>query len=371
MINENIKKTDVLKALKEIAKDGVPSNRKSRKYHLKYDDKYYPPKYVLSIANKFATGKELLPSEFYGGSESNGLLKKLGFKIVEGQKSIPSRAKVTPPVKKTKVAPTIKASKKTDVAVRTVLIKSNNTYCNVSRGRIVQKVIDLNKGESSILVFPGGTYDLTHVTKKSLEAIGNEIKTYLSKTKMDIVVCIGIDSPDSVHQIGMAVSKKGILAIGRKFHPTDGEKHLIKKAESADAKEFGYDRTFLFNGKKCFLAVCYDGFGIKHQKLRKRGVDLVFDLIHEFYPKGEGGSGEVYFAKHGLAGAAKQWNCPVFGAVVFVNRPVPPNWPSGVIWNKGTLSTQKWKYLDNPLKIQKIQEDIFKNESVEIRTYLV
>lgn len=67
-----------------------------------------------------------------------------------------------------------------------------------------------------------------------------------------------------------------------------------------------------------FLAVCYDSFGIKHQKLRKRGVDLVFDLIHGFYPKGEGGSGEVYFAKHGLAGAAKQWNCPVFGAVVFL-----------------------------------------------------
>ena len=371
MISESIKKTDVLKALKEITRDGIPNNRKSRKYYLRHDGKYYPPKYVLSIANKFATGKELSPSEFYGGQQSNDFLSELGFKIVEGQKSISSRAKDPPAVKKTKVIPAVKKPKIATTTVRTVLIKSNDNYSNASRGRIVKKVIDLNKEESSILIFPGGTYKLERITKKNLEIIGNEIKHYLSKCKEDIVVCIGIDSADDIHQIGMAVSKKGIIAMGRKFHPTVDEKHLIQKAESANAKEFGYDRTFLFNGKKCFLAVCYDGFGIKHQKLRKRGVDLVFDLIHGFYPKGEGGSGEVYFAKHGLAGAAKQWNCPVFGAVVFFNRPVPPNWPSGVIWNKGTLSTQKWKYIDNPLNIQKAEESVFKNESVEIRTFLV
>ena len=321
MISENIKKTDILKALKEITRNGVPNNRKSRKYHLRHDGKNYPPKYVLSIANKFATGKELLPSEFHGGPESNDLLKKLGFKIVEGQKSIPSRAKAIPTAKKAKAVPiTNKATKITTVLVRTVLIQSNDNYSNASRGKIVKKVIDLNKEESSILIFSGGTYKLERVTKKSLETIGNEIKYYLSKCKGDIVVCVGIDSNDFVHQIGMAVSKKGILAIGRKFHPTDEEKYQIKKAISADAKEFGYDRTFTFNGKKCFLAVCYDSFGIRHQNLRKKGIDLIFDLIHGFYPKGEGGSGEVYFAKYGLAGAAKQWDCPAFGAVVFFNR---------------------------------------------------
>lgn len=366
MISENIKKTDVLKALKEITRDGVPDKRKSRKYHLKHEGKHYPPKYVLSIANKFATGKELLPFEFNGGTESNDHLSKLGFKIVERQKSLPSRTKVIAPIKKAKVVSATKAAK-----IRTVLIQSNNNYTNASRGRIVEMIIDLNKEESSILVFPGGTYKLERVTKKNLEIIGDEIKNYLNKSKEDIVVCLGIDSLDFVHQIGMAVSKKGILAIGRKFHPTADEKYDIKKAESASAKEFGYDRTFTFNGKKCFIAVCYDGFGIKHQNLSKRGVDLVFDLIHGFYPKGEGGSGEVYFAKHGLAGAAKQWDCPVFGAVVFFNRPVPPNWPSGVIWNKGTVSTQKWKYVDNPLKIQNAEGRIFKNESLEVRTFLV
>ncbi len=372
MISENIKKADVLKALKEIAINGIPNKRKSRKYHLKYEDKYYPPKYVLSIANKFVTGKELPSSEFYGGSESNDFLVNLGFKIVEGQKSIAIKTKAILVVKKAKVAPVTKATKIKKIAVRTVLIESNDNYSNASRGRIVEKVINLYKEESSILVFPGGTYKLEKITKSNIAAIGKQIKNYLSKSKADIIACVGIDTHDFVHQIGMAVSKKGILAIGRKFHPTAEEKHKIKKAASANAKEFGYDRTFTFQGKKCFLAVCYDGFGIKHQNLRKRGVDLIFDLIHGFYPKGSNlGSGDVYFAKHGLAGAAKQWNCPAFGAVVFFNRPVPPNWPSGVVWNKGTLSTQKWKYVDNSLKVQQAQGHIFKNESVEVRTFLV
>ena len=293
---------------------------------------------------------------------------------MEGQKSIARKTKVIPVIKKKKVVSATKTTKIKKIAVRTVLIESNDNYSNASRGKIVEKVINLYKEGSSILVFPGGTYKLDKITQKNLEAIGKEVKNYLSKSKADIIVCLGVDSSDynMVHQLGMAVSKKGILAIGRKFHPTAGEKHEIKKAESANAKEFGYDRTFTFQGKKCFLAVCYDGFGIKHQNLRKRGVDLIFDLIHGFYPKGSNlGSGDVYFAKHGLAGAAKQWDCPAFGAVVFFNRPVPPNWPSGVIWTKGKLSTQKWKYVDNPLKAQEAQGHIFKNESVEIRTFLV
>jgi hypothetical protein len=37
---------------------------------------------VVSIAAKLATGKELLPSEFSGGEETNSFLRKHDFEVV-------------------------------------------------------------------------------------------------------------------------------------------------------------------------------------------------------------------------------------------------------------------------------------------------
>ena len=45
-----------------------------------------------------------------------------------------------------------------------------------------------------------------------------------------------------------------------------------------------------------------------------------------------------------------QWDCPVFGAVVYFNRPIPERWPSGVLWDQGDKNLRFWKYDDNPLK---------------------
>ncbi|PXF60765.1 MAG: hypothetical protein C4B59_08050 [Candidatus Methanogaster sp.] len=73
------------------------------------------------------------------------------------------------------------------------------------------------------------------------------------------------------------------------------------------------------------------------------------NLVHSFYPVGEGSSGAPYFAKHGFAGASKQWDCPVFGAVVFFGRNILENWPTGVYWNQGSKSTVDWAYADNPV----------------------
>ncbi|MGC8726194.1 MAG: hypothetical protein ACP5RS_06435 [Thermoplasmata archaeon] len=81
MIPKNITKNDVLKAVNEIDKTGIPKNRNSRKYELEYNGKRYPPKYVISIANKYVNGKELKPLEFNGGKETNEFLNKLGFDI--------------------------------------------------------------------------------------------------------------------------------------------------------------------------------------------------------------------------------------------------------------------------------------------------
>ena len=85
MIPKNIKREHILKAIEEIEEVGVPKGRTSKKFLLEYNDKYYPPKYVISLANKFANNIELDPQDFNGGTESNNFLKHLGFSI-EGDK---------------------------------------------------------------------------------------------------------------------------------------------------------------------------------------------------------------------------------------------------------------------------------------------
>jgi 5-methylcytosine-specific restriction enzyme B len=76
-----VDKSHILKALAAIDQDGVPWHRQSTKFDLLYDGKKYPPKYAVSLAFGFATGKEL--HGFTGGEETNSFLKSLGFEITE------------------------------------------------------------------------------------------------------------------------------------------------------------------------------------------------------------------------------------------------------------------------------------------------
>jgi hypothetical protein len=87
MIPENIKAEDILRAIEEAERLGIiPHGRDSEKYDLEYNGKLYPPKYIISLANKYANGKELDHSEFGGGEESNNFLESLGFNIMGKQK---------------------------------------------------------------------------------------------------------------------------------------------------------------------------------------------------------------------------------------------------------------------------------------------
>src|SRR5665213_613808 len=78
LIPKSIQQTDVLAALREIDRTGVPVGRQSRKFHLMYRGNQYPPKYVLTLASKFQTGRELDAGTFNGGDESNDFLRGLG-----------------------------------------------------------------------------------------------------------------------------------------------------------------------------------------------------------------------------------------------------------------------------------------------------
>ncbi|WP_244906736.1 HNH endonuclease [Neobacillus soli] len=82
-IPKNINTDHIKKALQKIEREGVPERRESTRFNLLYEGKYYPPKYVISIANIFANGEEYSSTLFNGGFETNKFLRNLGFTIVE------------------------------------------------------------------------------------------------------------------------------------------------------------------------------------------------------------------------------------------------------------------------------------------------
>ncbi len=59
MIPKNITKDHILAAIQKVDSQGIPAGRFSRKYILFYKGKDYPPKYVISLANLIANGREL------------------------------------------------------------------------------------------------------------------------------------------------------------------------------------------------------------------------------------------------------------------------------------------------------------------------
>jgi len=82
MIPQEITRDHILKALQEIDNSGVPSERESTVWLLRYRGEDYPPKYVISIASKYALDHEYSHENFSGGPSTNNFLKSRGFEIV-------------------------------------------------------------------------------------------------------------------------------------------------------------------------------------------------------------------------------------------------------------------------------------------------
>ncbi|MBT4435382.1 DUF3578 domain-containing protein [bacterium] len=81
---DRISKKDIVNAIAEInANPELRKGRASSTYDLIYDGIDYPPKLVISIAHRFATGKELKSNDFKGGIGTSAfkLLQKEGFEI--------------------------------------------------------------------------------------------------------------------------------------------------------------------------------------------------------------------------------------------------------------------------------------------------
>ena len=245
------------------------------------------------------------------------------------------------------------------IATVTLANAGEQNYDTQKRLDILSRIIlDLRgrmpDASDGLVILPGGWIDTGEKKPEAVyETVGRVVAHQLNGTQ--ITVCLGIDGGMdmdgfAVDQIGMAISCDGVQAVGRKFRASPQERGHVDLCNNYTAGESGYPRTFYFNGKTCFIAVCYDAYGIRQKNLANPGVDCVTNLVHCFYPLGQGPSGHSYFAWHGFAGTSKQWGCPVFGTAIFYHREIPPRWPTGVMWTSGEKSTARWRYEENGIQ---------------------
>ena len=232
MIPKNIDRNAIIKAIDKINIDGVPDKRKAKMYNLKYNDKLYPPKYLISVANEIINGKEMLSSEFSGGKETNTFLEKLGFEIIKPKNY----------------------DNNDDLKIATVILQNDNDIAPVNKERIKYLGDILSrKNKLDVILFPAGFFYIGKFNMNIITEICDSVSEILEQLECNTVLCFGIDCNNGVDQLAVAVNRFGIVAIGRKFYPTSEEKGIIKKANSFDGLEMGYSRKFKVKNKNIYL----------------------------------------------------------------------------------------------------------------------
>jgi predicted amidohydrolase len=205
-----------------------------------------------------------------------------------------------------------------------------------------------------LLVLPAGFLD---AGDRKPSGVCRQAATAVSRALVDApegsVVCLGVDGRGDCDQLGMAIGRGGVVAMARKFHPIGDERECLERAESAWALEGDKPRVFSFGALEFYIAVCYDSFGIRKERVR-RLADVVVNLVHGFSRPGKPGSGSFYYARDGMLGAARTWGCPAVAAALF-DGGIHRNWPTAVIWD-GPRDPSRWRYADNPLRSAGILE---------------
>jgi len=210
-----------------------------------------------------------------------------------------------------------------------------------------------------IILFPGGWFHTDRAPAKDiLETVTSRIRDHLANYPSEMILCLGIDglmTPERFDrdQLGLAVGRSGLLALGRKFHRSQGDiEGKVISAPDHLALEQGYDRTFTLNGHRFFLAVCYDIKGIANRRLTNPGIDVVLNLVHFFYSnkEGQGLSGVADFTRKILPNASRQWGCPVFATATFVRRRITEKYRTGMYWRMGERKITECLTDDNSLR---------------------
>jgi len=76
-----IKREHIIRAIGRIDGEGVPPEHRSREWELKYEDRSYPPKYVVKLAYEYANPGVTISTEEYNVHEALAFLIGLGFEV--------------------------------------------------------------------------------------------------------------------------------------------------------------------------------------------------------------------------------------------------------------------------------------------------
>jgi len=219
-----------------------------------------------------------------------------------------------------------------------------------------------------VILFPGGWLHTGGEPADSIiPSVTAPMRDRLAAYPNDLVLAFGIDGLMTAEgfdrdQLGLAVGRQGLLALGRKFYLSGGDElGDVIKAKSHLAPEQGYNRVFALNGRRFFIAVCYDIKGPDALRLPNPGIDIVLNMVHYFFPppprqeKRDPNaekplSGVSDNVRKLVAGASKQWECPAFATATFVNRGITEKYRTGMYWRMGEESVTKCAMDDNSLR---------------------
>ena len=198
------------------------------------------------------------------------------------------------------------------VRIATVSVASDGNYDNQSRLALMHKVVRKAAGIADVLIFPAGYYTTKGRPSTRHESFAEQTREMITAAKREIIVCFGIDgraTKDQVKdQIAVAIGSNGLIATARKFQPTADEDGFIDVASDPFIGEGQHSRIFEIGGKRVYLAVCCDSYGIRQQSLENPDIDMIFNLVHKFNPRPEPCSSTQYFAMYGFAGSSRESN---------------------------------------------------------------
>ena len=82
VIPRDLNEQHFVQAAVEIDREGVPAKRRSVHYDLVLNGKYYPPKYVISLATKYATVTEH-PADSFDAVEAKKYFLDRGYEVID------------------------------------------------------------------------------------------------------------------------------------------------------------------------------------------------------------------------------------------------------------------------------------------------
>ena len=88
MIPDDLEKKHFLQAASHIDHEGVPLPRRSVHYNLVLDGKRYPPKYIISLANRFAAGIDH-PSDKFNAVEAVNYFRAHKYQVIDRRQNFP------------------------------------------------------------------------------------------------------------------------------------------------------------------------------------------------------------------------------------------------------------------------------------------